>query len=179
MKSRRSGIARITTNNIFSSGIFLIALSSIFFGGGSHVNAATPSFLTNYQLYDRGEDLRSLQELFNAQGFVVAQSGPGSIGNETPLFGMCTYRALTDFQSAHGLPATGYFGPLARSFINSGTPTPASQVSLRGRRHFLHPRGDRHQGGGIQFRARLRLFPADPLRAKKQFPSSDSCRCVT
>ena len=32
-----------------------------------------------------------------------------------------TYAALIKFQEAHGLPATGYFGPLTRAAINAST----------------------------------------------------------
>ena len=80
----------------------------------------TPLLLTkNRQLYDRGEDVRALQKFFNTQGFLVAQSGPGSPGNETPIFGTNTYRAVIKFQKSNGLPATGYLGPLTRALINS------------------------------------------------------------
>ena len=72
----------------------------------------------NRQLYDRGEDIRSLQKFLNLQGFIVAQRGPGSMGNETSIFGTHTYRAVVQFQSAHGLPATGFLGPLTRGTIN-------------------------------------------------------------
>jgi peptidoglycan hydrolase-like protein with peptidoglycan-binding domain len=67
-----------------------------------------PLFLKNHQLYDRGEEIRSLQATFNAFGFIVAPSGAGSPGNETSFFGILTYRALLKFQAANGLPATGY-----------------------------------------------------------------------
>jgi Putative peptidoglycan binding domain len=73
----------------------------------------------NRQLYDRGEDIRALQKFFNTHGFVVAQVGPGSPGNETSTFGTNTYRTLIKFQKANKLPATGYLGPLTRALINS------------------------------------------------------------
>jgi len=60
----------------------------------------------NHQLYDRGEDIRSLQKFFNTHGLIVAQSGPGSPGNETSIFGTNTYRAVIKFQKSNGLPAT-------------------------------------------------------------------------
>ena len=92
-------------------------------------NALTPTagatsspplrFTKNRQLYDRGEDIRSLQKFFNTHGFIVAQNGPGSSGNETSIFGTNTYRTLIKFQKANKLPATGYLGPLTRALINS------------------------------------------------------------
>jgi hypothetical protein len=81
--------------------------------------SSSPLVLTkNRQLYDRGEDIRSLQKFFNTHGFIVAQSGPGSPGNETSIFGTNTYRTLIKFQKANKLPATGYLGPLTRALIN-------------------------------------------------------------
>jgi peptidoglycan hydrolase-like protein with peptidoglycan-binding domain len=48
----------------------------------------------------------------------VARSGPGSPGNETDFFGAKTFQALKKFQQAHGLPGTGYLGPLTRTVIS-------------------------------------------------------------
>jgi peptidoglycan hydrolase-like protein with peptidoglycan-binding domain len=121
MQFRRASVAHITTHNVFTFGLFLVVTAGIFFANGSNVNAAPTPFLTNYQLYDRSEDIRSLQQLLNTQGFIVAHSGPGSPGNETSIFGLHTYQTLIDFQLAHGLPTTGYFGPLTRAFLNSSS----------------------------------------------------------
>jgi hypothetical protein len=79
--------------------------------------AKVVSFSKNRQINDRGEDVRSLQKLLNAAGFYIAQTGPGSPGKETTLFGKKTYDALIKFQIAHHLPATGFFGPLTRAAL--------------------------------------------------------------
>ena len=77
---------------------------------------------------DRGEDVKKLQEYLNARGFYISSSGPGSLGNETDLFGAGTREALIKFQEAHkdillapfGLEkGTGYFGETTRNFVNS------------------------------------------------------------
>jgi hypothetical protein len=73
----------------------------------------------NRQLYDRGEDIRSLQTFFNTHGFIVAAVGPGSAGNETSVFGLNTYRTLIKYQKSKGLPQTGYLGPLTRAVLAS------------------------------------------------------------
>jgi peptidoglycan hydrolase-like protein with peptidoglycan-binding domain len=73
----------------------------------------------NYQIWDHGEDILALQKWLNDNGFIIAAAGPGSFGNETSIFGTNTYRALTKFQKANKLPATGYLGPLTRALINS------------------------------------------------------------
>ncbi len=54
-----------------------------------------------------GEDVRLLQKFLNTNGFEVAGSGPGSVGNETSFFGERTLAALVAFQAAHTLPLTG------------------------------------------------------------------------
>lgn len=68
---------------------------------------------------ERGVDIKSLQIFLNNQGFPVSVSGPGSKGNETDYFGQATFNALVAFQRKNNIPATGFFGPMTRSFINS------------------------------------------------------------
>ena len=65
-----------------------------------------------------GSDVTDLQKFLNTHGFVIADSGPGSPGNETDTFGGKTKLALAAFQSAHGIsPASGYLGPKTIAFI--------------------------------------------------------------
>jgi lysophospholipase L1-like esterase len=119
MKSCRAGVARVARKVIFALVFSLAAIAVTFFPDGPNANAAPLPFLANHQLHDESEDIFYLQQLLNGQGFTVAPSGPGSVGNETPFFGLRTYRALVSFQSAHHLPATGFFGPMTRGLINS------------------------------------------------------------
>ncbi len=69
---------------------------------------------------------RELQRFLNTNGFPVALSGPGSLNNETDVFGELTRQALAKFQQANGIsPAVGFFGPITKEFIanmNTGTP---------------------------------------------------------
>ena len=76
-------------------------------------------FLQNRQLWDEGPDILLLQQFLNTHGYVLTPTGNGSPGSETDFFGVKTYQALIKFQEAHGLPATGYLGPLTRAAINS------------------------------------------------------------
>jgi peptidoglycan hydrolase-like protein with peptidoglycan-binding domain len=62
-------------------------------------------------------------------GFPVAKSGPGFTGNETDIFGPHTYAALIKFQQEHGLPATGFFGPLTRLVLNGASTTEATSTA--------------------------------------------------
>lgn len=72
-----------------------------------------------------------LQRFLNTQGFTIAKTGPGSVGNETTVFGPATRAALVKFQTTHGIsPAVGYFGPKTRAFIVSMTGAVAPIVTV-------------------------------------------------
>jgi len=77
-------------------------------------------FTRNLNIGSTGEDVKALQQYLNAVGFKIVGSGPGSLGNETNLFGSLTRTALAKWQAANGVsPASGYFGPLTRAKITS------------------------------------------------------------
>lgn len=84
------------------------------------LTSTTPKYIFthNLSLNDKGEDVKNLQKLLNSLGFTISQSGAGSLGNETILFGSLTYKALMKFQKSVGLPATGFFGPMTREYVN-------------------------------------------------------------
>lgn len=65
-----------------------------------------------------GVDVRSLQQLLNAHGFMIAQTGPGSVGNETTKFGSATKTAVMKLQKKIGVAVTGFFGPKTREYVN-------------------------------------------------------------
>lgn len=73
-------------------------------------------------------EVKMLQVFLNAQGFILADSGFGSKGNETQYFGPRTFTALVKFQERYkaeildplGLKhGTGFFGEKTRAFVNS------------------------------------------------------------
>lgn len=79
---------------------------------------ATPLSLTkNHSLWDTGADIKTLQQWLNTNGFTIATTGAGSLGNETSTFGNATYKTLIKFQKSKGLPQTGYLGPMTRAAI--------------------------------------------------------------
>ena len=84
-------------------------------------------FTRDLNLEMTGDDVICLQQYLNESGFRLAESGPGSPGNETRYFGPRTKRAVIRFQEAHagsildpvGLSnGTGYVGPSTRGFLN-------------------------------------------------------------
>ena len=93
-------------------------------------NAPTKNFVftRGLNIFSLGDDVRELQKFLNTHGFVIAQSGVGSPGNETTVFGPLTADALVKFQEAHasdilvpqGLTkGTGNFYAWSRKLINN------------------------------------------------------------
>jgi Putative peptidoglycan binding domain len=91
--------------------------------GSTLQNAGAITLTKNHQIWDTGDDIRALQQWLNANGFIVAATGPGSPANETSIFGTHTYQALIKFQQSKNLPATGFLGPLTRAAIASMSTT--------------------------------------------------------
>lgn len=56
---------------------------------------------------DVDPDVKELQKFLNEEGFYVAKSGPGSLGNETERFGAGTREALKAFQEVHRVGILG------------------------------------------------------------------------
>ena len=83
-----------------------------------------------------GEDVRQLQIFLNDNGFTVSASGPGSLGNETSLFGGGTRAALAKYQKSVGIsPAVGRLGPATRAYVNAhrgAAPAPAETPTTSG-----------------------------------------------
>ena len=104
------------------------------YGGMVNVTTATCSYrqtvLTSTALLEKGtkgREVRRLQEFLNDQGFTVANSGPGSPGNETTIFGDAVERAVKRFQEKYAKSVlkpygytrgTGKVGPSTRRAIN-------------------------------------------------------------
>ncbi len=73
-----------------SSNCLLVTSSSLYFG-------------------KRSDAVRELQRFLNGKGFTVAQSGSGSLGNETTYFGALTHRALIAYQRSLGFVPNGIY----------------------------------------------------------------------
>ncbi len=59
-----------------------------------------------------GNDVFLIQKYLNSNGYVIASSGLGSKGSETPYFGMKTLLAVKNFQKAKGLVPDGIIGKM-------------------------------------------------------------------
>jgi peptidoglycan hydrolase-like protein with peptidoglycan-binding domain len=112
---------RLLLQQALAQGIPLPPGAAQFLTGTTGTAGATgTTFTRNLYLGSQGEDVRQLQVYLNAHGFTVAASGPGSPGNETTRFGWATQAALAAFQKSVGItPASGYFGPTTRAYVNS------------------------------------------------------------
>lgn len=92
--------------------------------GGS--TACSYVWSRNLRVGDEGEDVRQLQQFLNHMGITIANSGPGSPGNESNYYGPLTGQAVARFQeryrqeilSPNGLSAgTTFFGPSTRTHM--------------------------------------------------------------
>ncbi|MDB5203981.1 MAG: parallel beta-helix repeat-containing protein [Candidatus Taylorbacteria bacterium] len=92
------------------------------------VASVDSQFLTDLHLGSTHPDVLLLQKYLNAQGFIVAPTGPGSIGNETLHFGSGTKSALIAFQNTHKneilipsglIQGSGNFFSATRNFANT------------------------------------------------------------
>ncbi len=82
----------------------------------SSTSSAVALPVRDLELTLMGTDVKALQQLLNAQGYLLVETGVGSIGNETEYFGTLTKNALAKYQAAHGIvPAVGYFGSITRA----------------------------------------------------------------
>ncbi|MBI5400640.1 MAG: IPT/TIG domain-containing protein [Candidatus Yonathbacteria bacterium] len=87
--------------------------------------AATAEFTRTLHSGMRGEDVRAMQKMLNADpGTRIALSGIGSLGNESDYFGPATKRALIKFQEKYSaeilaplglVSGTGIFGANTRA----------------------------------------------------------------
>ncbi len=102
-------------------------------GGTGTATGSTYSFTRDLTLGSTGADVKALQQLLNANGYSVAASGAGSVGNESTYFGNATKAALAKWQAAKGItPAVGYFGSRTRAALAGTTGTTGGTVVMPG-----------------------------------------------
>jgi peptidoglycan hydrolase-like protein with peptidoglycan-binding domain len=69
----------------------------------------------------KGKEVKALQFFLNNNGFIIAQTGPGSPGNETENFGPGTETAVKKWQKANGLKDDGLVGPMTWNAMGLAT----------------------------------------------------------
>lgn len=112
------GADQATINNVNAALTGQAVTTPTTTGGSTAV--ASYTFTRDLTVGSRGADVKALQEFLNAKGYTVAQSGAGSVGNETEYFGPATKAALAKFQAANNIsPAVGYFGPITMKAVNA------------------------------------------------------------
>lgn len=121
--------------------VFVLAATVIFGVGFYPKNAdavaasamAPCAFSVNLEVGMQGEDIRCLQKYLNENGFKIAESGVGSPGNETGMYGGLTKEAVRRWQTARGITSTGIFGPLSRDeYLKHVASILSSQVATLG-----------------------------------------------
>lgn len=109
-----------TYYNAFQENGFYGAISPEPYFDGTY---AKITFNTNMKLGDSGPEVLKLQQFLNRNGFPIASTGPGSVGNETDYYGFLTRKAVYEFQKKNGISTVssllGYYcGPATRQALN-------------------------------------------------------------
>jgi hypothetical protein len=80
---------------------------------------ANHSFSRNLSFWSTGSDVKQLQLFLISQASGPAAAKLAKHGTTT-IFGMLTFNALVEFQKSVGIvPASGYFGPKTRGWVNA------------------------------------------------------------
>ena len=117
-----SPVVSVTSNTITSLQSKIAELKALIAnltGNNNPTVSSSSSFTTNLSFGSRGNDVRQLQIFLNTHGYPVSTIGPGSLGNETTIFGYATKAALIRFQKANNIDPIGVMGPMTRGRINS------------------------------------------------------------
>lgn len=69
----------------------------------------------------KNKEVKVLQQYLNQNGFILTQTGPGSPGKETEIFGPATEKAVKRWQKSNGLKDDGVVGPLTRNAMGLAT----------------------------------------------------------
>jgi len=116
-------LIKINMNNFIKQAlknILLIFLFIIFLFPNTGF-AESSCFLTETEKFfkygDTHEDIRQLQKYLNNNGFLLANTGPGSMGKETNYFGPLTRQALINFQKSKQLNSSGILDQDTKNFL--------------------------------------------------------------
>lgn len=111
-------------------GVIAVVLAVAGFASSAEAAPAKCSFDVNLEVGSTGESVRCLQKFLNENGYKISETGVGSPGNETDLYGGLTKEAVKRWQAAHGITSTGTFGPISQvEYLKSYAALLSSQVS--------------------------------------------------
>src|SRR5579872_5662029 len=94
---------------LIASGVAALAFASI-------VSAQGYTFSTNLTVGSTGADVSALQTWLIANGYNIPAIASGAASKG--YFGSQTQAAVEQYQTAVGLPSTGFVGPLTRGKLN-------------------------------------------------------------
>ncbi len=116
--------ARVYAN----SPAFTVVSSRAGGGGGLYLPSTSTTLTRNVWRGMRGNDVKKLQQLFNSiQEFKLAESGPGSPGNETSYYGFLLESAVQNFQCKYGIACSG-----SANSNGYGVVGPQTRVKIQG-----------------------------------------------
>ena len=87
--------------------------------GGQPASTQLGAFTKNLIVGSNDQEVQALQQFLNRNGFPVAQTGPGSLGQETTFFGQATAQALRAYQQSNNIPTTGNLDATTRLVLNA------------------------------------------------------------
>ncbi|MDB5239194.1 MAG: baaA1 [Candidatus Parcubacteria bacterium] len=96
---------------LFATGIAIVALASV-------ASAQGYQFTSNLTVGSTGPAVVALQTWLVANGYSIPSISSGAAAKG--YFGSQTQAAVKQYQASHGIPSTGFFGPLTRAALNSG-----------------------------------------------------------
>ncbi|MEO8638222.1 MAG: PKD domain-containing protein [Candidatus Taylorbacteria bacterium] len=102
---------------IIAVGISILSVASV-------VGAQGFAFTSDLSLGSKGADVIQLQTWLIENGYDIPAVSSGVAGKG--YFGVQTRNAVSAYQKVVGLPAFGFFGPLTRSRVNNGQPSPSA-----------------------------------------------------
>src|ERR1700759_5605429 len=97
---------------LFATGVAALVLASV-------ASAQGYQFNSNLTVGSTGPDVVALQTWLIANGYSIPSITSGAAAKG--YFGSQTQAAVQQYQAAHGIPNTGFFGPLTRAALNSGS----------------------------------------------------------
>ena len=95
-----------------------------FVGTGAGQSGGCYTFTTDLQTGSTGADVVALQTWLLASGYSIPEISSGSVAKGT--YDSQTATAVSAYQTAHGIPATGFVGALTRAALNACSPTPVT-----------------------------------------------------